>query len=253
MDLLSHVPGVNVTGSFTPGANTPAPFNVAHVGGVDGTGPQNATKNMAEIYNRLLLERAAVILKAGLAIDNENWVQMAEAIEKLIDDNSFNVDELIAYQQTYGLAEVVVTNVSWADGVSRTAGTNLLGTVTTRVFTNTATVPRKLLVQYVGTAACHNCQSASIGVLGYAERSVNGGAYALFTNSQYAVMQCNTGGFQNENGAGSGLASEVFTIAPGATLTLATRQRLNFYITSQGPNTGIDVAYERGSWSYTFI
>ena len=83
MDLLSHVPGVNITGSFTPGANTASPYNVAHNGGVDGTGPQNATKNMAEIYNRLLLDRAALIQKAGLSIDNANWIQMAEAIFKI--------------------------------------------------------------------------------------------------------------------------------------------------------------------------
>lgn len=79
MDLLSHIPGVNVTGSFTPGAATPSPFNVAHVGGIDGTGPNNATKNMAEIYNRLLLDRAALIQMAGLSIDNTNWVQAAQA------------------------------------------------------------------------------------------------------------------------------------------------------------------------------
>lgn len=83
MDLLSHVLGVNITGSFTPGANTASPYNVAHTGGVDGTGPNNATKNMAEIYNRFLLDRAALIQKAGLSIDNANWIQMAEAVVKI--------------------------------------------------------------------------------------------------------------------------------------------------------------------------
>lgn len=83
MDLLTHVPGVNITGSFTPGASTPSPYNVAHIGGVDGTGPQNATKNMAEIYNRLLLDRAALIQMAGLSVDNNNWVQAAQAAVKI--------------------------------------------------------------------------------------------------------------------------------------------------------------------------
>ncbi len=177
------------------------------------------------------------------------WAELLAAITA----NAFTVDSLIPYMQTYGMAEIVTTNVSWADGVSRTAGTNLLGSVVTRTFTNSASVPRKLLVQYFGAAAVHDAISDAVGVLGYAERSVNGAAYAAFTNSQYTLMQCWTGGFSNESCTGSGMASEVFTIAPGATLTLAVRQRLNFYITTQGPNTGIDVAYERGSWSFTYI
>ncbi|MDP3228529.1 MAG: hypothetical protein Q8N13_11210 [Acidovorax sp.] len=80
MNLISHIPGVGPTALFNPGVATPAPWNVAHTGATDGSGPATATKNMAEIYNRLLLQVAATIQKSGLAIDNTNWTQLAEAV-----------------------------------------------------------------------------------------------------------------------------------------------------------------------------
>lgn len=84
LDLITHIPGITNSGSFTPGANTPAPWNAAATGAVDGTGPASATKNMAEIYNRFLLERAALIQRSGLTVDNTNWAQMGDAIAKMI-------------------------------------------------------------------------------------------------------------------------------------------------------------------------
>jgi hypothetical protein len=83
MDLITHVPGITNSAAFTPGANTPSPWNTSHTGLTDGTSPNNATKNMAEIYNRLLLERAAIIQDAGLVIDYNNWTQMTTAIRLL--------------------------------------------------------------------------------------------------------------------------------------------------------------------------
>ena len=80
MDLITHIPGISVSAPFTPGLNTPSPWNVSHTGLTDGTSPNNATKNMAEIYNRELLARASVIQMAGLTIDNANWAQLAQAI-----------------------------------------------------------------------------------------------------------------------------------------------------------------------------
>lgn len=80
MNLIGHIPGVGPTALFNPGVATPAPWNVAHTGATDGTGPANATKNMAEIYNRMLLQVAATIQQAGLAIDNTNWAQLPAAI-----------------------------------------------------------------------------------------------------------------------------------------------------------------------------
>ena len=84
MDLVNHIPGIANSASFTPGGNTPAPYNVAHTGLTDGTSPATASKNMAEIYNRWLLAQAAIIKEAGLTIDNANWTQMATAIKTLV-------------------------------------------------------------------------------------------------------------------------------------------------------------------------
>lgn len=88
MDLASFVPGIGPTAPFTPGSNTPPPFNVQHTGLTDGTGPATASKNMAEIYNRVLLEIRAVTVAAGLAIDNNNWTQLQVAIKKIASESS---------------------------------------------------------------------------------------------------------------------------------------------------------------------
>jgi hypothetical protein len=83
MDLVTHISGVAPTTSFSPGASTPAPFNVPHTGLVDGLGPGSASKNMAELYNRDLLWRRAMIAVAGLSFDPTNWVQEVAAIQAI--------------------------------------------------------------------------------------------------------------------------------------------------------------------------
>jgi hypothetical protein len=83
MDLITHIPGVAFSAPVTPGLNTPAPWNVSHTGLTDGTSPNNATKNMAEIYNRLLLANAAIIQDSGLTLDYTNWTQITSAIRLL--------------------------------------------------------------------------------------------------------------------------------------------------------------------------
>lgn len=80
MDLVSFIPGVGPTQSFSPGNTTPAPYNVNHTGMTDGTGPANSSSNMAEIYNRILLEIAATIDYSGIAIDHNNWAQLPAAV-----------------------------------------------------------------------------------------------------------------------------------------------------------------------------
>lgn len=84
MDLITHIPGVGPTSAFNPGATTPAPYNVPHTGALDGVGPGTASKNVAEIYNRDLLWRRALIAAAGLAFDPTNWVQEVAAIQSMI-------------------------------------------------------------------------------------------------------------------------------------------------------------------------
>lgn len=85
MDLASFIPGVGPTAAFTPGASTPPPYNVSHTGFTDGAGPTTASNNMAEVYNRLYLQIASAIHASGLTIDNNNWAQLPQAVQKMID------------------------------------------------------------------------------------------------------------------------------------------------------------------------
>jgi len=41
---------------------------------------------MAEIYNRLLLQVASIIVKSGLTVDNTNWAQAGVAVQKIVND-----------------------------------------------------------------------------------------------------------------------------------------------------------------------
>lgn len=84
MDLITHIPGVGPTGAVNPGATTPAPYSVPQLGMVDGVGPGSATRNMAEIYNRDLLWRRALIATSGLAFDPTNWIQEVQALQVLL-------------------------------------------------------------------------------------------------------------------------------------------------------------------------
>lgn len=85
MDLVSFIPGVGPTTSFTPGASTPPPFNVTHTGLTDGTGPTTSSNNMAEIYNRILLNIAATVVAAGIPLDQNNWTQLPAAVTALVN------------------------------------------------------------------------------------------------------------------------------------------------------------------------
>ena len=73
IDLVSFVQGVTNTKTFTPGANTTAPYNTNHTGMTDGTSISTSSRNMAEIYNRFMLNIAATIAESGIPIDNDNW------------------------------------------------------------------------------------------------------------------------------------------------------------------------------------
>jgi hypothetical protein len=89
LDLASFIPGIGPTAAFTPGPDTPAPFNVSHTGLTDGTSPSTASLNQAEVYNRLLLQIASVIVTSGLTIDNNNWAQLPAAIQAMISSAGY--------------------------------------------------------------------------------------------------------------------------------------------------------------------
>ncbi len=113
MDLLSFVPGVAHTALFSPGAATPSPYNVNHTGGTDGTSPDTATNNMAEIYNRLLLQIASCIDSSGIGLDNTNWAQLGPAVRAhaqqivnaalaggVVTTSNYNADFAFSHGQT---------------------------------------------------------------------------------------------------------------------------------------------------------
>ncbi len=83
MDLVSFISGIGPTQSFSPGISTDPALAGPHTGLTDGTSPTTASSNMAEIYNRLLLQIASVIVKSGRPIDNSNWSQLADAVAAL--------------------------------------------------------------------------------------------------------------------------------------------------------------------------
>lgn len=83
MDIASHIPGIARTANFETGPNTPAPFKGTHTGLTDGTSPIDSSRNMAEIYNRLLFAHDAAILQAGLAVDHDNWAQLGQAMQAI--------------------------------------------------------------------------------------------------------------------------------------------------------------------------
>lgn len=90
MDMLNQTPaGKTAIGSLltdTPPADTPAPYNVAFSGANDGTGPSNASKNMAWVYNMIALEIVNTIKRAGLTPNIQNWAQLGLAVKRMIDD-----------------------------------------------------------------------------------------------------------------------------------------------------------------------
>lgn len=82
--LIRHILGFGTAGSVRVGNNTPAPYGGTDVEGfVDGTGPQNASKNMAEFYNRHGFAYQHLVEAAGLTWDPENWAQVTAAVKSL--------------------------------------------------------------------------------------------------------------------------------------------------------------------------
>jgi hypothetical protein len=82
--LIDHIANHGTDGSVTVGANTPAPYASANLTGfVDGTGPQNASKNMAEFYNRQVFAYKHLLESAGMTFDPKNWAQMTQAIHAI--------------------------------------------------------------------------------------------------------------------------------------------------------------------------
>ena len=122
MDLASFISGIGPTTSFTPGSNTPPPFNVQHTGLTDGTGPATASKNMAEIYNRILLEIRAVVVAAGMTPDNTNWTQMQAAIKKIATDSVSGSVGQVTTRPKYDSSTAVATTEFVANALGNVAG-----------------------------------------------------------------------------------------------------------------------------------
>jgi hypothetical protein len=95
MDLVSFISGIGPTQSFSPGVSTDPALAGPHTGLTDGTSPTTASSNMAEIYNRLLLQVASVIVKSGLTVDNTNWSQLADAVTAMATNSSIGGGQTI--------------------------------------------------------------------------------------------------------------------------------------------------------------
>lgn len=137
MDLITHIEGVANFGQFNPGPNTPAPWNIRHVGAVDGHTPDTSTRNMAEIYNRLCLQIAAAIEASGLVIDNNNWAQLAQAMTRMggLSKDPGNLLQKRADGLYYGVvapADISNLFVDGVDGDDSAAGTRVAPLKTVR-------------------------------------------------------------------------------------------------------------------------
>ena len=122
MDLASFISGIGPTTMFTPGSNTPPPFNVQHTGLTDGTGPATASKNMAEIYNRVLLEIRAVTVAAGMTPDNTNWTQLQAAIKKIASEAVSGSVGQVTTRPKYDSSTAVATTEFVANAIGNVVG-----------------------------------------------------------------------------------------------------------------------------------
>jgi len=82
-DLVSFIPGIGNTKTFSPGVNTPAAYAGPHTGMTDGTSVATASSNMAEVYNRILLDLTATVASSGLTPDPTNWAQLPIAVQMI--------------------------------------------------------------------------------------------------------------------------------------------------------------------------
>jgi hypothetical protein len=147
-DLINHISGVSNSGSFTAGSNTPPTYGLVHTGAVDGTNSQNATKNMAEIYNRMFFVFYYLVKQAGLTEDFSNWAQPAQAVKKLVDDSNLNINNQISSINSQlstqnglitGLSDALLANANAdVDHTELAAALSSLTTAFTTLNTNTA-------------------------------------------------------------------------------------------------------------------
>jgi hypothetical protein len=114
--LIDHIANHGSDGGVTIGANTPAPYGGANLTGfVDGTGPQNASKNMAEFYNRQVFAAKHLLEAAGLTWDPANWAQMTQAVQSIALDANPKKNNFTAVMPRY-------SSVRNAGGVNHLTG-----------------------------------------------------------------------------------------------------------------------------------
>lgn len=166
LDLISHVPGVGNYALFTPGINTPAPLNFAHIGGVDGTDRNTATQNVAQLYNRLMLQVAAVVYTSGLVIDPDNWTQLALAVQTIANNAAAGAVAALPAATTLIAGKVILSTSAEA-----VAGANTSKAVTPAALAAviaTLPVPGSYApLSHVGAGGAQHANAAPAGAAGF--------------------------------------------------------------------------------------
>lgn len=81
-----------ITTSVTPPANTPAPYNAAFTGLVQGTSRSNSSEAKAWRNNAIYAELRNVLLRAGVTPDADNWAQLQESVVAIADERIGNLN-----------------------------------------------------------------------------------------------------------------------------------------------------------------
>lgn len=150
MNVVSGFSGIGPVGSFTPGSSTPAPFNVPHTGLTDGAGPSSASINVAELYNRILLQIDAAIAGAGLTVDHTNWAQLGQAMAAYVGGGAAVTTSWSYYNAA---SQSASGTVNYQTASSTQVGVTGTGTVMTTTVSGKYFVSGSATIGYTGGAS----------------------------------------------------------------------------------------------------